>query len=456
MKFLKPHQEEALAFLSDKKLGGLFMEMRLGKNLVIIRHIEQSFMTSKTGKFLFVSTVTAMNSFHSELLSEGWPTDRVFNLTGESSKNKKVMLTKFLRTSSEKKCWLLINYESVPILGLGLWPWTAVILDETIKIASPKSNITKYMLKMFANSQMHRFILNGKITPENPLQAFTQMRFISQNGFMGCDNFWQYRQKFYIESGFEWVPRQGHISQLKKEISKKAFVLLRKDASVKGVGSEKEYIKRMVPISDLQKQYMLDLKKSYEVNGVQYKNELGVQIALCYIASGFVPSQNDQEKAVLFQHNKLNELLNLISEIDGKILVFCRFKAEVNAVSSFLNEEGIRCISITGEDSIQSRIEIKEKFDTIPEIKIAVLSIASSAKGQDWSSADTIIYFSNEWSNDLRGQSEDRTIHVNKTSVQLIIDLVTANSIDTEVLEALKEKNFNAKLMMSKFFDKLK
>ena len=89
-------------------------------------------------------------------------------------------------------------------------------------------------------------------------------------------------------------------------------------------------------------------------------------------------------------------------------------------------------------------------------INVAILTIASSAKGQDWSVADTAIYYSNEYSNDLRSQSEDRICHPKKKLPLLIIDLNTESSIDEKVRKILKDKNFDSRMFMSRLIKELK
>ncbi len=162
----------------------------------------------------------------------------------------------------------------------------------------------------------------------------------------------------------------------------------------------------------------------------------------------------DGSKEIL-SHKKLEELLHLVKEeIDGKILVWCRFKAEVWFIARHLNQNRIQNVVITGDYGKEQRKEIKKEFDSDPQCKVAVLTEASCAKGQDWSSADTAIYYSNEWSNDLRGQSEDRLVHLEKKNPVLIIDLITENSVDEQVVEGLRTKEFDSKLIMGSYLKK--
>jgi len=437
-KTLKKHQQDALAYLSARFQGALLMEMRLGKNLAMIRHFKSQGIVNN--RILFITQFGAMQSIEDELVDEGVP---VTVLTG--TRQKRLQL---LTQSVIKKGWVVSNYESAERLQLHKQHWKALILDETIKIANPKGKVTKYFLsKAWAHVNM-RFILNGKVNPESMFQICCQFLFL-HGIYMGCKNFWSYRARYYIQTGdWEWVPKVGHKQAVYNYVRKHAFVLLRKDANI---GPDKIYQKRIVEMNPEIKKAIKYLAKNFEINGVEYKNEMGVQIGMSYLASGIMPG----EELELVNDNKLQELLNLIkNEVDGKVLVWCRFRAEQSYIHHRLTEHELPCIKIHGGMSKEQRRLVKSVFDEEEKVRVAVLTIASSCKGQDWSAADTSIYYSNEWSNDMRGQSEDRMVHLEKTEPVLIIDMITKDSVDENVTAALKTKEFDSNMIMSKFLSK--
>jgi SNF2 family DNA or RNA helicase len=438
MKILKAHQHEALKYLSTKMQGALLMEMRLGKNLSIIRDFKEKGIGSK--RILFITLYGAMQSIEDELVDEELP---VTVLTGSRAKRLKL-----LSESREKGGWVISNYESAERLMLHEEDWTAVILDETIKISNPRSKVTKYFISKVWKKFALRYFLNGKVNPESLFQICCQFLFIHDT-YMGCRNFWEYRSKYFIQtSEWDWTPKPGHKQQVWDYVHATAFVKLRKDANI---GPDKMYRKRRIAMNPAQKKAVKLLAEDFAIGDKEYKNDLGVQIGMSYLASGMMP---DGSKEIL-SYKKVEELLQLITqEIDGKILVWCRFKAEVWFIARHLNQNRVNNIVITGDYSKDQRKEIKKEFDSDPTCKVAILTEASCAKGQDWSSADTAIYYSNEWSNDLRGQSEDRLVHLEKKNPVLIIDLITETSVDEQVVEGLRTKEFDSKLIMGNYLKK--
>jgi len=438
MKILKQHQKNAIAYLSKRFGGLLFMEMRLGKNLTMIRHLKQLGINNK---ILIVTDYGAMRGWELDISDEG---EQVVVLQGSREARLET-----LGNDISNRGYVVANYESSKRLDLHkAKDWKVVILDETIKIANPRNDITKYFLSAFKHVKL-KFVLNGKPMPENLMQLCCQFMFV-HNTYMGCSNFWQYRAKYYTQSvnGFEWNPKPNHVKEVNEYVHKNAFVQTRKDA---GVGSDKIYTNRFIKMNAKQVAVTKHISKYFEYEGVEYVNDLGLQIGMSYIAGGVSPSPTHD----ILSSDKLQELLNVINEVDDtKILVWCRFREEQRIIAEFLLANNIRHEVINGSLSKNERDEVKSNFEVNPKIKCALLTIKSSAKGQDWSCANTSIYYSREWSNDLQSQSEDRLIHVNKSEPVLIIHLLTEKSIDEDVMIGLKDKEFNSKRVMSNFLSR--
>ncbi len=416
------------------------MEMRLGKNLTMIRHLKSIGIHNK---ILIVTDYGAMRGWELELRGES---EQVHTLIG--IKEQRLNL---LRQANSG--YVISNYESAKRLSLHkAHDWNVVILDETIKIANPKNETTKYFLSAYKNVRL-KFVLNGKPMPESLMQLCCQFLFV-HGTYMGCKNFWEYRARNYVQdyTGFDWIPKGNHVQDVHKYVHKHAFIMTRKDANI---GSDKHVIERIVKMSNEQKLAVKELAKYYEYDGVEYKNDLGLQIGMSYMASGLSPSEASNHKPLSF--TKVEELLHVIEEVDdNKILIWCRFRAEQNFISEYLKNNYVKHVSINGDLSKPERDNIKQQFENDPEIKCCILTIKSSAKGQDWSISNTSIYFSREWSNDLQSQSEDRLVHVQKSNPILIIHLITEKSVDEDVMLALRNKEFDSKLVMGNFLSKYK
>ena len=66
--------------------------------------------------------------------------------------------------------------------------------------------------------------------------------------------------------------------------------------------------------------------------------------------------------------------------------------------------------------------------------------VATGGIGLNLTAANNAIYYSNDWSSELRLQSEDRIHRAGQTKVCSYYDLVVPNSVDEMVLDVLKNK----------------
>jgi SNF2 family DNA or RNA helicase len=77
--------------------------------------------------------------------------------------------------------------------------------------------------------------------------------------------------------------------------------------------------------------------------------------------------------------------------------------------------------------------------------RVLVIQQKIGMMGLNLSTADTDIYYSNMWENEVRSQCEKRTELMTKKVPILHIDLMTRDSVDEEIVPALKEKKLRAK-----------
>jgi superfamily II DNA or RNA helicase len=103
---------------------------------------------------------------------------------------------------------------------------------------------------------------------------------------------------------------------------------------------------------------------------------------------------------------------------------------------------------LLGEQSFEQRQVVQAQFMS-QHFQILCAQVAVGSHGIDLSVADTAIYYSNTYSAEKRGQSEDRIVHPQKTHPVLYIDLVTNNTVDQDCETALREKRVHGKLFTS-------
>jgi len=456
-----PLQREAVQYLNDRMaigLGGfLFLEMRLGKTLAMIRFLKQSGIKRP---YLIICPNSVISTWLNELAAEG---------------ERSVLVVEGTRTRKEARMaaeadWYVVNFESavpsrrkdketgsVKVTRKGLelhhYNWGAVVIDESVRLGNPGSSTTRYLVNHFARFEF-KYELCGMPCPESELQFVPQFLFV-QKTFMGFRNFWSFRLAKYVQAGYGWIPKPGTKAEIYHFVHANAFIRTRAQA---GVGSKKFYQVRDVEMSEAQRKAHKEVLKGFEYDGHQTKYAVTQAGWLNKIAGGYHPAYGedvDKEPPVgvdpWLSRAKFKELVYLLTgELKGEqVLVWCRFKHEWTELLRVIREAGISCEGVRGSVDRDEREEIRRRF-MAGKFKVAVATIKSMKQGTDWSAADTAVYFSNEYGGDPRAQSEDRIVSQFKKKPLLIIDLKTKGSTDEDVLDALNYKGENSQMFMSR------
>lgn len=435
------HQERALDWTAGRDDVVLFMEMRLGKSLVVTRWAK----SLGAERVLILAPLSTLADWKDELAAEG---ERGIILSGDRQ-------TRFNDAKSQDG-WFLLNYEGLvarsqnphsktivaPIAAL---PWDVVIADESTRIRNPKSKTTRACLTKFWRTD-HHAVLCGWPAPESPLDYFCQMVFAYRE-FMGCKNWWEFRHKYFFNVfAHNWAPRKGSVLKIKSEIHKSAFVLTRKDA---GIGSEKVYERRTVIETIKQKKLREEIERDFEFTTqdkriVMTKHTIVQLQWLSRLAGGFSPE--GEQLSIM----KLRELVDLLKGelANESVVVWFKHNQELRKARGLLGLEGIPASFIVGRTPLEKRALRIRKFRR-KDIRVLLLQIKCGKVGLDLSVADTAIYYSNRYDAEDRVQSEDRIIHPLKKAPVLYIDLVTKNTVDETVLQILREKKAVSRRFMA-------
>ena len=345
---------------------------------------------------------------------------------------------------SWRRGWYLINYEALrsnPAILTA--PWDAIILDESTKIRSPRSQITK-LITRHSDHITYKAILSGLPNPEDAADFFSQFQFLDGT-FLGYDNYWAFRQRYFLTVGFGWHPKRGTRDLIKDAVGRRAFVLTRKQA---GVGSEKVRQQRTVQLNGEQKKLLREMKKNFSVGGEETKWVPVVHTWMSHVAGGFHP----KTKAMI-SDSKMRELEGLLTgELkDESVVVWFRFNHEIEAAYKWLKDRKVSVEFLHGAvaNSKEKRPKVQERFQS-GKTRVLLMQVKLGKYGWNLSRSSTAIYYSNSYEFEDRSQSEDRVVHLTKRNDCLYIDLVSEGTPDETVVEALTDKRMNAKLFSAR------
>lgn len=437
---LMQYQVDALAYLQAReelgeKTGALFMEMRLGKTLSMVRHLK----TLDVKRILIICPFAVMATWRKQLIFDRVSTDDISFVTGDGASKAKRLLA--LQKDAR---YYIANFESIVGLNIAAHQkWDCVVIDESYKLASPRSAVNKYIMKHLSQKAgvAYRFLLSGAPAPETEMNYVNQLIWLRGNLF-GCDNYWKFRQAHCDRSvPFKDVLLKSSKALLQDAVRRNCFCLNRAQA---GVGPAKYYRTVTVkPCAPVARAYR-SMRKDWEADGVEVIHELAKMSALCRITSGlklrgeFAPRSSYEVRSSF----KIDALLKLIAEIQveepQQIIVWAHLIDEVRMISQAMEATGLDHRVIYGEVPVFEREAIREAFQR-RLISVVIMQVQTGI-GLDFSAADTAIYFSNALDGNSRIQSEDRVVHLQKTGTVLIVDLVVEGTIDEDIVELLVDK----------------
>lgn len=426
---LRPCQSAALAWSAGKSRLPLFMEMRLGKSLVLIRWSQER----GHRRFLCVAPAIAHIAWQAELEAEGLPchlprTRRAFDLLAEYGLPEGWTVVTYERVRSSP--WLL----DLEIDGLGL--------DESVAIKSPKAQITKLLVHGRAVQAIgDRAILTGLPQPEKAIDYFEQLRFLFPS-FMGCRNYFQFRERFYELRGFDWVPKPSTEWRMRKEIGRLAFTMTREAA---GYVNPKEYLIRGAETPGKIKRAHDDalglLQAEIAGRGEVWTNyPMTGSLWASRLAGGFDADGN------LVDDFKLRALIELLeTEVRARpAVIWARFDAELRHIALYLQRYKLGAAAIvSGASSPRERAKVAKDFEA-GVLRYVVCQGALGKYSLKLTRADDAIYYSNHWDLNTRVQSEDRILAVEKQQTLNYYDLCAEDTVDVDVRAALLAKRDDA------------
>ncbi len=432
------HQDDALEYARPLARPALFMEMRCGKSAVAIRWAKET----EAKRILITCSFSSTEDWVREIGSEDVPPELVFDNVGKSPLEREANLES-VALVTKYPTWSILNYESLRTQDdFYKFPWDCIIADESTYFRNPSAAITKVMVNRFA-SVPFKAILTGRPNPENVLDYFEQFHFLDGE-FMGFHNYWAFRQVKFRSGGYsghDWVPKPGVRDEIKTYLARRAFVLTRKQAKI---GPTKLYETHVVKPNAALVRAMKSVKTDFEMSGIETNWATTQAMWLRRLAGGF-----NHDGTELLWDGKVKSVVSLIRhDITGQVLVWCYFRAEIEALHQAFRKAKITHAIFHGGVSKADRKLIRQQFAK-GKYRVLLMQIRTGKFGLDLSAADTAIYYSNSHSLEDRIQTEDRFVHLRKDYPLLCIDMETQGSFDTDTIKALRSKDRESKQFSS-------
>ena len=179
-----------------------------------------------------------------------------------------------------------------------------------------------------------------------------------------------------------------------------------------------------------------------EEHKISATNGVVKSMRLAQSCTGFVGDSDEEGCHVnrVFKDNaKLDLLMEVLDEVEGKVIIWCAWRKNVADVCQRLRLAGIKHVDYTGETP--DRREHEMAFREDPSVRCFVGTGSAGGMGLNLQGPQvrTVVYFSQDYKVLTRQQSEDRAHRGGIKHNVTIIDLVAKGTAEEAIVKALRK-----------------
>jgi len=461
------HQHDVLMLSWDKESWAYFMEMGTGKSKVCIDNAAMLRECDEIDTFIVVAPKGVYRNWANLEIPAHMP-DRIREGSlmaiwrPTPPRALKQDLLSFMEPSKNFRI-LVMNIEALStvkgqkfLVGVLKASRALLAIDESTAIKSPKASRTKALIKISELAKYKR-ILTGFPVTQSPMDLWAQCRFLDKTFLGDCgDNYFQYQYRYAVMKkqsvgthSFNRVVGYRNLEELSGFLKNFSSRVMKEECLDLPA---KIYTQRSVTLSDDQKTIYNDLKK-YALAHIEDEefmtanNVMTQLLRMQQVLSGH--AKIDDGDVIDIKDNRLNELMDCLEEVEGKVIIWSRFRYDVKRITEALSKKyGPRStVNYFGDTSDEARSTAIENFQE-GDARFFVGNPQTGGYGITLTAAQTVIYFANSFDLAIRMQSEDRAHRIGQTEHVNYIDLISEGTIDEQIVKALRNKMDIASVVM--------
>ena len=454
------HQLKALQLSHDKENFAYFMEMGCGKSKVLIDNMAWLYWHKKIDTAIIVAPKGVYTNWRNNEIPTHLSDDVSHKVyTWKSNLNKKEtteLKNSVGRDARSNLRILLINVEAFATKKIFKFLDTfihrsnyLIAVDESTTIKNIKAKRTKALIK-FAERAKYKRILTGSPITKSPLDLYSQFLFLDKK-ILGFDSYWSFQGRYAVvksmkmgSHSFNQVVGYKNLDELKKKIEPYSYRVTKEEALDL---PPKIYTSRQVDLTMEQERHYQSIKKSsvalLESGEMVTAPEVMTRLLrLQQLLCGYLITDDGEIMSV--ESNRIAVLLEVIEEMEGKVIIWSRFRHDIIEISERLKSIYGVATTVTyfGDTSMADRDEAIARFQNPKDpTRFFVSNPQTGGMGITLHAAKNVVYYSNDFNLESRVQSEDRAHRVGQHNPVLYVDLVSPNTVDVHIVKTLVNKN---------------
>lgn len=429
----KPHsyQEYAIRYIETHPISALLIDMGLGKTSITLTAIRNLLFDSfEVCKVLVIAPLrVAKNTWTDEIKKWEHLSTLTYSLIVGNENER-------LSALNEQTDIYIINRENVDWLvnkSGYKFDFDMVVIDELSSFKNHQSKRFKSFMKV--RPLVKKIVgLTGTPSSNGLMDLFAEFKILDMGKRLGYF-IGQYRNTY-----FKPDKMNGPIVYSYKPLPNAENAIYEKISDITVSMKANEYLKMpelvtsncVVELSDNEKKQYDEMKKSLVLEitdgEITAANAASLSNKLCQLSNGAI--YDDEQNIVEIHDRKLDALEDIIESMNGKpLLVAYWYRHDLERIKSRFSVREIK----TSED-----ISDWNKG----EIPVALIHPASAGHGLNLQNGgSTLVWFGLTWSLELYQQTNARLYRQGQKNTVVIQHIITKDTIDEQILKALKKKN---------------
>ncbi len=449
------HQLKALTMSWDKEYFAYFMEMGTGKSKVLIDNIAMLYDKGKINGALIVAPKGVVGTWYLNQIPDHLPNhiEHKNVLWKPNITRKQNLRLKSLFETGTDLHILIMNVEAFSTTkGCEFAKKfldshrTLMAVDESTTIKNPDAKRTKNICNLSILSKYRR-ILTGSPVTKSPLDLYKQCDFLKEE-LLGHGSYYTFRTRYAIMKtanfggkSIQIVVGYKNLNELSEKLRPFSYRVLKDDCLDL---PDKIYMKRSVQLSSEQKKVYEQMKQMAlaEMNGKMMSTAtvLTQLMRLHQITCGHFTADDGSIQKI--KSNRLDELMDVLEEIEGKVVIWAHYQNDVETIVEHLKKKygDNSIVDYYGRTRPENRQSNIDKFQKDEGCRFFIGTPATGGYGITLTQASNVIYYSNGYDLEKRMQSEDRAHRIGQKKSVTYVDMIADDTVDEKIVKSLRKK----------------
>lgn len=448
---LYEHQQKAYEFalgiLEHGKGLAILADMGTGKSLMSIAITGTLNADGKVDKLLVVCPKSIVGVWEEEFRKFADYRYALTVLDGTLAKKKAA----FDYMSGEALQVIVVNYESCWRLEkeISKWKPDLIVCDESSKIKNPGTSQSKALHRLGKLTKFN-IILTGTPITNNPLDIFSQYKFLDEN-VLGS-SYYLFRNRYAVFGGYQnhQIIGYRHLAELVEKVHDIAYRIKIEDAvDLPPFIDEMRTINLEPKAQSIYRQIEQDSYATLSADAeVTARNVLTQLLRLSQCTGGYIRDDVSgvAQGVSTAKIEALEDIVDACLNENKKVVVFARFVPEIEAIESLMKKKAIGYALIYG--ATKDRAEQVKRFQEDKDCKVFIGQLQTTGMGLTLTAASVAVFYSLDFSYANYEQSRARIHRIGQKEKCLYIHLVCKGTVDEKIMHALKHKGDVAKLMV--------